>query len=468
MASRGTQQDTHQTTRPTNAARTPFQVRGLPGIGSALEFRRNPAKFLNALREAHGDVVGFRLGHHQVYLLSHPDAVQHVLGSAVRNYPKAGYDRLEPLIGRGLLASEGELWRRQRRLMQPSFHRERVASMVETMSESAGAVLERWRGLARGRAAGREPVVDVEEEMTRLTLSIVSRTLLGRDVSQEAETVGRSLRFVLWYGTRQMGRLVHLPAWTPTPKRVRYRRALGALDRVVYSIIDERRAAGEEHGDLLSMLLAARDEDTGEPMDEKQLRDEVMTILTAGHETTAKALTWGLYLMDRHPGAASRVRAEIAEVLGGRVPGYEDLRRLPYTRMFLEESMRLFTPVWGLARHVLEDDVVGGYDIPGGSRVIVSPYATHRHPEFWPDPENFDPSRFGDERSAGRPAYAYFPFGGGSRRCIGKDFAMAEALVILSMVAQEFGPTLCADQEVDTEAIFTLRPRHGLRMRLTA
>lgn len=363
----------------TSATKNPPAAAGAPILGSALAFRRNPADFLLRAHREHGDVVGFRLGPQQVYLLAHPDHVRQILTERIENYPKAGYNKLEPLIGKGLLSSEGSLWRRQRRLMQPAFHKERIAGMVDAMTEPTLQLAADWKAAAR--TGGEAAVVDVEEEMTRLTLSIVSRTLFSRDVSDRAGSVGRALRFVLWFGTNRIGRFVTLPETVPTPKNFRYRRSLAALDDVVYSLIEERRKSGEDHGDLLSMLMSARDED-GEGMSEKQMRDEVMTILTAGHETTAKALTWTFYLLDRHPVVAEQLREELAQVLGGRPPRYEDLARLPYTKMVLQEAMRVYTPVWGLARKVKEDDEVDGYKIEAGSRVIVSPYATHRHPRF--------------------------------------------------------------------------------------
>lgn len=450
----------------TIAARTvdPPRLTGYPMLGQALSFRKDPPALFMEAQRRHGDVVCFRLGPTQVYLVVHPKHVKRVLQDNVQNYPKSGYSKLEPLIGKGLLSNEGEPWRRQRRLIQPAFHAEYLRTMAETMAGATQEVTAHWRAsIRRGQNQ-----FNIEAEMTRLTLGIVSRTLFSTDVSEGAGNVAKALRFVLRYGTDRVGRFFTASHNVPTPKNIRYRRALKTLDEVVYDLINQRRKMVDDRGDLLAMLLQARDEKTGEAMSEKQLRDEIMTLLTAGHETTAKALSWTFYLMDRNPEATDQLKGELARVLGGRVPTYDDLPNLTYTKMFVQESMRIFTPVWGLARKVREDDTIGGFRIPKGSRVIVSPYATHRHPEFWPNPEHFDPDRFTPEQSKNRPHYAYFPFGGGPRKCIGAHFAMMEAQIILSIVAQEFRLSLVPGHPVETEAIFTLRPRNGMAMNLAA
>ena len=445
-----------------NSAVIPPRLAGYPILGQALSFRKDPPALFMEAQRRHGDVVCFRLGPRQVYLAVHPDHVKRVLQDNVQNYPKSGYSKLKPLIGNGLLSNQGEPWRRQRRLIQPAFHAEYLRTMAETMAAATQEVIVHWKAsIARG-----QDVFNIESEMTRLTLAIVSRTLFSTDVSEGAGNVAKALRFVLRYGTDRVGRFFAAPHAIPTPKNLRYRRALHTLDEVVYGLISQRRKMVDDKRDLLAMLLQARDAETGEAMSEKQLRDEVMTLLTAGHETTAKALSWAFYLMDRNPKAADELRRELVWVLRGKAPTYDDLPNLTYTKMFIQESMRIFTPVWGLARRVREDDTIGGFVIPKGSRVIVSPYATHRHPKFWPNPEHFDPNRFTPEQSKGRPHYAYFPFGGGPRKCIGAHFAMMEAQIILSMVAQEFRLSLVPGHPVETEAIFTLRPKNGIAMNL--
>ena len=439
---------------------TPY-LRGDPISGSARPFRDDPLGFIESARREHGDFVRIRLGPYRVYLLLGPEHVGHLLQKNPGNYLKDGYEHNEPLTGDGLLTSEGEFWRRQRRLVQPAFHKERLRGMVGTMTAATQEMLERWRDHLEG---GGERPLEIDAEMSRLTLSIVSRTLMGTDVSGGASEVGRSLEYTLWYAFRRTGRFFNPPFGFPTPKNLRYMRAIRALDALVYSLIDGRRGSGEDGGDLLSMLVRARYSETGEGMSRKQLRDEVMTFLAAGYETTARALAWTFYLLDRNPGEGWRLREELARVLGGRAPTYEDLPRLVYTKMFVQESMRLYPPVWGLARRARGEDEIRGHRVPKGSRLIISSYVTQRHPAFWENPEKFDPGRFTPERSEGRPRYAYFPFGGGPRQCIGVNFATMEATLIVAMVAQRFDLSLVPGHPVEPQADLTLKPRYGLPM----
>jgi cytochrome P450 len=314
--------------------------------------------------------------------------------------------------------------------------------------------------------AGTGVPFDVAAEMSRLTLRVVGKTLFSMDLTGDAAEVGRGLVVALGFlGRRAMGFLPP-PVWVPTPASVRFLRARRALDRVVYHIIQTRRRTGEDAGDFLGMLLAARDADTGEGMSDQQLRDEVMTFVLAGHETTAVALAWTWYLLARHPDADARLRAEVAAVLGGRAPTVEDLPALRYTRMVLEETMRLYPPVWGLGRQAIAADSIGGYPIRAGAPVSMSPYVTHRHPAVWDDPERFDPERFTPERVAARPRFAYLPFSGGPRLCIGNEFALMEATLVLALVAQRYRLVLAPERRVVPQVTLTLRPRGGLPMTL--
>lgn len=418
--------------------------------------RRDPLRLLTEARRRYGDFVRFRLGPYRVYLLSHPDYIAHVLQKNPRNYLKDGYEHIE-IVGNGLLASEGDFWRRQRRVVQPAFHRERLAEMAETMTDATEKMLERWDVRSTS-----EPL-DIDSEMSRLTLGIVGRTLFRAEVGDEAGGVGAALATVLNLGFQRTGRFVRVPPGIPTPKNRRYRNAVQHLNGVVDALISGRRVNGGGEGDLLDMLLEARDADTGERMGERQLRDEVMTILTAGYETTARALTWTWYLIDANPHVRERLEWEL-DGLNGRTPAFGDLDQLTYTKMIIQESMRLFPPVWGLSRLVAQEDEVGDYRVPKGSRVVISQYVTHRHPDFWEEPETFDPERFTPERSAGRPRYAYFPFSGGPRQCIGNNFATMEAVLILATIAQRYRLTLAPGHPVEPEPSFTLRSRHGMRM----
>ena len=441
---------------PRQKTKEPPYLRGNPLFGSAFEMRRDPLDLLTEARCRHGDFVRFRLGPYRVHLLSHPDYVAHVLQQNPRNYLKDGYEHIE-IVGNGLLASEGDFWRRQRRIAQPAFHRERLATMAGTMTGATDKMLARWD------TRSTEEPLDVDAEMSRLTLGIVGRTLFSTDVGEEAGGVGEALASVLNLGFQRTGRFAPVPLGLPTPKNRRYRNAVRHLNGVVDALISTRRSNGGEDGDLLDMLLEARDEDTGKGMGERQLRDEVMTILTAGYETTARALTWTWFLIDANPHVREKLEQELDE-LSGRAPAFADLGKLTYTKMLVQESMRLFPPVWGLSRLVAADDEVGGYRIPKGSRVIISPYVTHRHPDFWEEPDTFDPERFTPERSDGRPRYAYFPFSGGPRQCIGNNFATMEATLILATIAQRYRLTLVPGHAVEPEPSFTLRSRYGMRM----
>ena len=441
---------------PRQKTKEPPYLRGNPLFGSAFEMRRDPLRLLTETRRRYGDFVRFRLGPYRIHLLSHPDYVAHVLQKNPRNYLKDGYEHIE-IVGNGLLASEGNFWKRQRRVAQPAFHRERLAAMAETMTDATEKMLERWDSRST-----KEPL-DVDAEMSRLTLEIVGRTLFGTDVGGEAGGVGAALASVLNLGFQRTGRFAPVPLGIPTSKNRRYRSAVRHLNGVVDDLISARRVNGGGDGDLLDMLLEARDEDTGKSMGERQLRDEVMTILTAGYETTARALSWTWYLIDANPQVRGKLEQEV-DGLNGRTPKFADLDKLPFAKMTVQESMRLYPPVWGLSRIVAADDEVGDYRIPKGSRIVISQYVTHRHPDFWEDSNTFDPERFTPERSAGRPRYAYFPFSGGPRQCIGNNFATMEATLILTTIAQRYRLTLLPGHPVEPEPSFTLRSRYGMRM----
>ena len=429
--------------------------RGHALLGSLPDARRDPISLFSRSFREYGDVVRFRFGPRVAHLVSGPDGVNHVLAENNKNYGKKtrGYAVLRYVLGNGLLTSEGEYWKRQRRIAQPAFHRQRVAGFAQTMvsaAEQAAAQLEEQRG----------SVIDVHHQMMRLALRIVGETLLGCDPTEDAADVGRSLGWLLRVANERTTRLVFLPPLLPTPRNRRFRRELERLDQVVLRIIAERRH--RKGDDLLSMLMEARDADSGETMSDRQLRDEAMTMLLAGHETTANALTFTWLLLARHPEAMRELRAELAQVLCGRAPRVEDLPRLVFTRRLLQESMRLYPPAWIIARSATGADEIGGYEIPAGSLVFVSPYVVHRHPLFWADPERFDPHRFAREPPRG----AYFPFGGGPRMCIGNAFATLEAELVLATMAQRLSFELLRDQPLELEPSITLRPRRGLPMLL--
>jgi cytochrome P450 len=440
----------------------PSATQGL-GLGAWREFRRDPLEFLCRVSNTHGDVVRWRVGPMPIYLLRHPDAVQRVLVDRNRNYDKQtrGYDALRLFLRDGLLTSEGSFWRRQRRIAQPAFHRGRIAAFGKTMVDLTQAMLPAWE-----RHADRGETVDVAEEMTSLTLRIVAKTLMSTDVNDRDNEVGRAVELLNAFARDLMTNPFTLPLSLPTPRNRRFRRAADVLERTLRTIIAQRRRTGEDAEDLLSMLMAARDEDTGESMSDEQLRDEAMTIFLAGHETTANALAWALYLLSTHPDVERRVRTELFDVLGDRAPTIDDLGKLVYLQQVVKETLRLYPPAWSIGRRAVEADVIDGYRIDAGSLVLLSPWVTHRHPAFWPNPEGFDPERFTPQVEQTRPRYAYFPFGGGPRLCIGNNFAMMEAQLVLATVLQRVSAALVPGHPVVPQPLITLRPAHGLRMSL--
>jgi cytochrome P450 len=435
--------------------------RGKPVLGSILDFRRDIMQaFIDGWRE-YGDAVKFR-GPLSVYLFVHPDYVDHILHANHRNYrhPDFEIDKLRPIFGNGLVLSQGDFWRRQRRLSQPAFHRQRIASFASLITETTGELLERWEAHADGATT-----MDVREEFQQLTLRILTKALFSTDVSAHAETIGRTVTLANEYTNRRLLAPVAVPERLPLPQQRRFVAARDDLDAVIYGLISERRSdGGGDHADLLSMLLEARDEETGESMNDQQLHDEVVNIFIAGHETVSLCLTWTAYLLSRHPEVERRVRAEVDEALDGRVPTVEDVPNLTYTTYVLQESLRLYPPIWNLPRQPIEDDEIGGYRVGGGEMIFLIPYITHRHPAFWDNPEGFDPERFAPERSEGRPRYAYFPFGGGPRQCIGNSFAMLEMQLSLPMLLQRYSLSLAPGHPVALEPMVTLRPKFGMLM----
>lgn len=421
------------------------------------------------LREVYGDVVRLNIGPRIIHLVSHPDLIEYILKDNNRNYTKGrGLEKAKPLLGEGLLTSEGEFWRRQRRLAQPAFHRKKIAGFVSIMKQATGQLLTRWDE----RPDKTEPV-NVAGEMMRLTLDVVSRTLFSTGLQPaETESVADALPFILRETTRRLSSPFSLRERLPIQANRKFEEELSALNKIVFRIIDERRRIVETGGqddlpqDLLGMLMFAQDEETGEVMDDRQLRDEVMTIFLAGHETTANNLAWTFYLLSKNPDARLRLQEEVDQVLGGRSPELDDIQNLVYTRQILDESLRLFPPAWAIGRQAIKEDQVGGYRIPPGSGIVISSYIVHRHPEFWGNPEGFDPSRFEGQKVHERPHYAYIPFGGGPRLCIGNNFALQEGTLVLAMIAQRYELNLVPGHPVIPETAITLRPRYGIQMTL--
>jgi cytochrome P450 len=440
--------------RASTAAIAPGPPSRLPG-GSLLAFSRDPLGFLTQLEREHGEVARFRGGGRDVFLLSHPELIHQVLVAEQRSFCKdRGLEMTKALLGDGLLTSEGELHRRQRRLVQPALHADRIARY-------AAAMARRTRALASGWRDGQ--LVDVGREMMGLALGVVAETLFGADVAEEeVAAIGAALDEAM--STFTMARIPFhaLLERLPLPSTRRLRRARAVLDAVVRRMIAARRAA-EPGDDLLSTLLAARDGEGGAGMSEAQLRDEVMTVFLAGHETTASALTWTFHLLGRNPGVEALLHAELEAVLGARPPEPEDLPRLVWTERIVTEAMRLYPSAWTLARRALVPVAVRGYRIAPGSTVLLSPWVMHRHPRWFDEPLRFDPGRWTARRREALPRFVYFPFGAGPRACIGERFAWAEAELALATVAGRWRLEPADDREVAPVARVTLRPGRPVR-----
>jgi cytochrome P450 len=439
---------------------------GPPGhrlLGHVRPFQRDALALLVESHRRHGDIVRFRLGPTVVHLLAHPDHIRDVLIDRQPNYDKAtrSSGRIRRVTGPGLLTSNGDFWLRQRRLMQPAFHSRQIAAFVDVMTSATAAMLEAWRPrIARGDA------IDIPSEMMRLTCTIVARALLGADLEGELGAIEQAATDVMAFVYRDIERTVPTPSWWPAADRKAFDRALAMLDALVHRIIDDRlRAPGD---DLVSLLIAAADADPHDHMTREQVRNEVLTLLLAGHETTANSLVWIWHLLGGHPEHADAVRREVADALGDRRPVADDLRQLPVTSRTIKEAMRLYPPIWILERRVRSADDIGGYRLPKGSMVVLCPYVTHRHPAFWTAPDEFDPRRFDDASIAGRHPHAYFPFGSGQRQCIGASFAMTEAIVIVTMVVQRWRLVHAGTTAIVSAPGVTLRSRGPLLMRALA
>lgn len=418
---------------------------------------RDPLKFLMKVAKDYPDVAHFKLGPQHTFLLSHPDHIQNVLVAHDWNFLKGrGLQRAKKVLGKGLLTSEGNFHRRQRRLSQPAFHRQRIASYAQTMAEYARRRGEQWK-------AGETR--DMAQEMMSLTLAIVAKTLFDADVETESKEIGQALGEVLEMFSTFSSPLTEVLDKLPLPRNRRVRQAKMRLDETIYRIIEERRATSVDRGDLLSMLMMAQDtEGDGGGMSDEQLRDEVMTLFLAGHETTANALTWTWYLLSANPEVEAKLHAEIDSALQGELPTVDDVARLTYTEMVFTEAMRLYPPVWVMGRRAVSGYKVGKYYVPARSIILLSQYVIHHDERYYPEPEKFDPERWRPEARATRPKYAYFPFGGGPRMCVGEQFAWMEGILLIATLAQKWKMRLVPGHPIKMQPLITLRPKHGMRM----
>jgi len=427
-------------------------------IGILPKISRDWLTFLEQCAKQYGDIVSFRFLNLPICYLVRPEHTESVLVTNHHNFIKSkDYRAMRRIFGNGLLVSEGEFWRRQRRLAQPAFHRERIAGYSRLMVAYAERMLSAWQT---------GETLDVHQEMMKLTLDIVGKALFDADVCGDSRDVGAALKVAMEQFLTRVNTAFLIPEILPTPGNLRFQKAMRRLDQIVYRIIQARRSAGEDGGDLLSMLLEAQDEDGGQ-MTDRQVRDETMTLFLAGHETTANALTWTWYLLGQHPEVETRLAAELDEVLGGRAPTLDDLGRLRYTERVLKESLRLYPPAWGIGREAVHEFEIGGCRLPAGTNIFICQWLVHRDARYWADPERFNPDRWTPEFEKQLPRFAYFPFGGGPRTCIGASFATMEATLLLATIARKFRLALVPGQTVELFPSITLRPKNGIQVVLS-
>jgi len=397
-----------------------------------------------------------------IAVTNYPAYIQHVLVDNNKNYRKSfGYDKIKHLLGNGLITSDGAFWQRQRRLAQPAFHKKRLQVLTSVMAKHAERMAEKWHSYAKNKET-----VDISHDMMEIALEIVGEALFSSDVTDKVPIVDRNLTVANELGMQRVLNPFALPLWVPTPANIKEKKAIENLDEVVWHIIGKRRLTTEHYDDLLSMLMEARDEDSGESMTDQQLRDEVMNLFLAGHETSANALSWFWYLLTQYPEEEQKLRDEVNGVLAGRTPTFDDLPNMPYTKMAIREAMRLYPPAWFIGRMSMEQDEIGGYYIPPNTNVLISTFFTHRDSRWWDDPLTFEPERFTEANMKKRPKFAYLPFGGGPRQCIGNNFAMMEMQIIVPTLLQQFQLSLSDTAKIESDPLITLRPKHGMPMRV--
>jgi cytochrome P450 len=425
-------------------------------IGTLISPGRDPLTLLTEMSRTYGEIVHFKLAGERAFLIGNPQYIRDVLVTHQKNFTKSrGLERAKKLLGEGLLTSEGGAHLRQRRLLQPAFHRECIAGYAEVMVDRARRLRSQWQDGS---------TFDVSKEMMRVTLSIVGKTLFNTDVDSKADEVGAALTEVMHTFFLTLLPLSDFIERLPIPALRRARAARERLDALIYQLIADRRASGVDQGDLLSTLLAARDDDDSGGLSDRQIRDEAMTLLLAGHETTANALTWAWYLLSENSGAEAKLHEELDRVLEGRLPTMADIPNLPYVERVVTESMRLYPPAWIIGRRAIEEYPIGDYFVPPRAIIFMSPYLMQRDARYFPEPESFNPDRWTPEFKASLPPFAYFPFGGGARKCIGDQFALMEVALVMATVAQQWKLRLVPNHPVVAQPLITLRARHGMRM----
>lgn len=431
-------------------------------VGNLLEFNASPVAFLQDAANTYGDVVHFTVANEDVFLLRRPEHVQYVLQENLENYQRGfEYAALEKVIGRSLLTTEGHRWKKLRRISQPAFSKKRIDAFDGAIVDATDAMLERWES-----DVGVGAQLDVAAEMMRLTLEIIGKLMFSFDLSDSASELGEAVAIVLEHANHAMSNPLRIPDVVPTKKNRRFREAMDRFDALFGRMIAERRESGTENGDLLGMLMAARDDETGERLEDGELESEMLTFLVAGHETTSIALMWSLYALSKHAVPARRVHREIRDKLPSRRPTAADAELCPYLQLFIDETMRLYPPVWAVGRSAQVDDDIGGYRVPKGSIVMLSPWVTHRDPSTWDNPEGFDPERFTARASQKRHKTAYFPFAAGPHKCVGMGLAMLELRLVLPRILQRFRLDLLPGFEPGFDPQLTLKPKHGMQMTL--
>ena len=433
--------------------------RGQAILGNARAMQQDSLGFLLNVAREYGDVARLRMLAQEVYLVSHPDGIRHILQKKHTNYDRnvSSYNPLRLFLGNGLPLSDGSYWLRQRRLMQPAFHKQRINHLATQMIEATNALLTRWEPYAK-----QGNVLNIHEEMMHLTLCIAGMTLFGLDLGDEKNPIGKAFQAM----AHDMSDYVYLPLpplSVPTPRNRRMRAALRTLDTMIFELIRERQQEKTDRGDLLSMLLLARDDD-GQAMNEQQLRDEIISLLFAGHETTANNLTWAWYELARHEKAEEDLWRQVETVLHGRNPTLIEVSQLTYVRMVMDEILRLYPPTAQLARNSRVDDEVCGYRLPANRMVMLNIIAAHRNPAYWEHPDVFDPERFSPQHPAEGGQRAYFPFGAGPHLCIGNSFALMEGQIILAMIAQRYRLRLQSDQPIEPRMVLTVQPKGMVQM----
>ncbi|UCD97551.1 MAG: cytochrome P450 [Chloroflexota bacterium] len=432
-----------------------------PILGNILDMRQGEVfEILLEFHKKYGDIVLLELPKNQyVYSIASPDSIQHVLQMNNQNYTKGERIRIaSPLVGNGLFSSEGEFWRRQRRMMQPAFHKTKIAVLAEEMVRTIEEMLDEWEKLA-----GIGKPMNIQTEMMALTMEVVTRTLFTSSLTpEEVAELGEQITFLLDVITERSQAIFPIGEKLPSARNRRFDKGVATIDKIIYRLIEDRRKSADKGDDLLGMLLEARDEDTGEMMDDKQLRDELVTMFLAGHETTAIALSWSLALLSQHPTVRRRLQAEVDTILGNRLPSAEDFNDLQFTLAVVSEAMRLYPPLPLTLRQAKEDDILEGYPIKANSGIFINIYSAHHNPDVWENPEGFDPERFLPDRIKDVPRFAYVPFGGGPRQCIGNNFALMESVLALSMINQRYELDLIPGTDLEPYMPGTLRPKGGV------